>query len=231
MSIFAVDKDIKQEEERDVIGGQVFETDMYLMKIKMMYLDQSKGGAHNLNIVGTIDGQNYNETIYFTNKAGQNFYKDKQSGEKRSMPGFNQINNMCQLLAGKPFAEMAMEEKTIKVYDYEEKKELPVPRKVLTETIGMLAYPAITKITENKQVKNGLGAYVNDPKGATRDKNEITKWFDEEKRTLPEKKAGKDAKFFEEWLKSYKGKTRDKVEKVSGAIAGEETTEELFGSD
>ena len=232
MSIFDVSEDVKQEEERDVIGGMVFDTDMYETKIKMAYLDQSKGGAHCLNLVCAIGDAFYNETIYFTNRKGENFYKDKKTGDKRMMPGFNQINNMCLLLAGKKFGAMAMEEKQIKIYDFDEKKEVTKPRKVLSDLTGMIAYPALQKITENKQVKGADDKYVNCPKGTTRDRNEITKWFDSEKRTLPEKKADKDAKFFNDWLKANKGKTKDKVEKVIGApIAGEETTEDLFGED
>ena len=233
-NIFEVSADIKQDEERDVIAGQKLATGIYPMKLKLVYLDQSKGGAHNVNIVGEINGLPYNETIYLTNRAGNNFYLDKKTGDKRLMPGFSQVSNMCELLAGKKLGAMAMETKLIKVYDYTEKTEVPVERKVLTELLGMLTYPAIYNIKENKQVDNGSGKYIDDPTGAHRDKNEISKWFDSEKRTLPEKKASKDAKFYKDWEKSHTGKVRNNYKKVAGAAgmpAGGETAEDLFADE
>lgn len=234
MNIFDVADDVKQEEERDVVAGQRLGTDIYKMKIKMVYLDKSVGGAHNINIVGTVNDSPYNETIYITNKKGENFYKDKKTGDKRMMPGFQQVSNMCELLIGKPLKSMTMEDKKIKVYNYDEQKEVPVDRKVLTELCGIVAHPAIVKILENKQIKGSDDKYVNDPTGAIREKNEITKWFDEDKKTLPEKKAKKEADFFNTWLKANKGKDRNKVEKVVGSTSASgaaETTEDLFGDD
>jgi len=235
MSIFDVSSDIKQDVERDVIAGQRLATGIYPMTIKVAYLDKSKGGAHNINIVGTIEGQGYSETIYLTNKKGENFYIDKKTGDKRLMPGFSQVSNMCELLVGKKLGQMEMETKRIKVYNFEERKDVPVERKVLVELSGMLTHPAIYNIKENKQVKgvlkSGAEGYVNDPTGETRNKNEISKWFDSEKRTLPEKKAEKEAKFFKEWEKSHTGKVRDKSEKIAGATGmpkGEDTAEDLF---
>lgn len=243
MSIFDVAEDVKQEEERDVIAGKKLPTDLYKMKIKLAYLDQSKNGAHCLTIVG-VTGKapnevQYNETIYFTNRAGDNFYIDKKSGDKRMMPGFSNISNMCELLTGKKFGKMEMVDKTINVYNYDERKEMPVERKVLIELVGMIAHPAIYNIAENKQVKgvmkNGKEGYVNCPTGATVEKNEISKWFDLDKCTLPEKKADKPAKFYKDWLKSHQGKVKDKVEKMAGVTKGmpavEDTAEDLFGDD
>lgn len=235
MSIFDVSEDIKQEEERDVVAGQRLTTDIYPMKIKMVYMDKSDKGAHSVNIVGEINGAPYNEAKFITNRDGQNFFADKKTGEKRINPNFAQVTSMCELLLGKKLNQMTLEKKMVKIYNFKKRADEVVERDVMTELTGLTAHPAILKIIENKQVDDGTGKWVNDPTGATREKNEITKWFDEEKRTLPEKKAGKDAEFYNEWLKSNKGKDRNKVQKVAGAAGmpsgAEDTTEDLFGSD
>ena len=56
--------------------------------IKIAYLTQATTGTVALNLVADINGAEYKETIYITNKDKQTSYVDKNSGEKRHLVGF-----------------------------------------------------------------------------------------------------------------------------------------------
>ena len=219
MNIFEVSADVVREEERDIISGQKLDTDIYAAKLKMVYVDKSKSGAANINFMLDVNGQNYNETVYVTNKSGQNTYTCKKTGKKKLLPGFQQVNTVCKLLLNKEISAAVLEEKMINIYDYELSKEVPMKRQVLTELIGENAHVAIQKVLQNKQVKADSGDYVNDPTGETRETNEIVKWFNADKQTLPEFAEESEAKFFQKWLDANKGKVKDKVQKVATSTA------------
>ncbi len=220
-NIFQVADDVVQEDERDVISGQKLDSDIYAAKLKIVYVDKSKSGAANINFIADINGQDYNETVYVTNKEGKNTYQCKNTGKKKLLPGFQQVNNVCKLLLGKEIKDAVLEEKMVKIYDYDQGKEVPMKRQVLTELVGVDVHIAIRKILQNKQVKSDSGNYVNDPTGATRDSNEIDKFFNANKQTLPEVTKERmtqeevKAEFYQTWLDSNKGKVKDKVQKVA----------------
>lgn len=221
MSLFKNLKSEGLEESKDVLGGGGFtrETDIYNFKIKVAYAGASDKGAQFIQLV-LDDGKEYRETVYITNKKGENFYmaKDKdgkESGKKAPLPGFTLIDDICQIVASKPLCEMDTEEKVVQVYDFDAKKDLPKAVQVLTDLTGGSISLAIQKSIEDKKKKEG-NDYV--PTGETRDVNNAEKAFDtESKYTVNEARQELEAPvFWDAWLEKNKGKTKDKTDKSGG---------------
>jgi hypothetical protein len=223
MSLFGNLKTEGLSETEDRLGGfQPWETDIYSGKIKMAYAGQSAGGAQNITVILDLNNKEYRETIYITNKKGENFFLNKEDKSKKvPLPGFTIIDDMCLVATGKPLAEQGVEEKMVKVYDMEARKELPKSVNVLTELLGKEVSVSILKTLENKNEKNSSGEYV--PTADTRTVNNIDKVFDtESKMTVAEARNGVEtASFWDAWVDRNKGVTRDKRTIKDGATGGQ----------
>ena len=159
MSLFGNLKSDGLEETQDRLGGfSPFDTDIYTGKIKMAYAGQSDGGAKNVSLVVDFNGKEYRETIYITNKKGENFFLNKDDKTKKvPLPGFTIIDDICLVTTEKPLSDQAAEEKVIKLYDFEAKKELPKTVPVLVDLLGKEVSLAIVRQLEKKNAKNGAG--------------------------------------------------------------------------
>lgn len=211
MSLFGNLKSEGLEEAQDRLGGyQSYETDIYSGKVKLAYAGQSTGGARFVFLsVAFPDGKEYRETIYITNKNGENFFLNKQDNTKKvPLPGFTLFNDICLVTTGKELSEQDTEDKVVNVYDPEQKKELPKKVPVLVDMLGTDITLAILKKIESIKVKQG-NEYVATDK--TRETNSIDKVFHTEtKMTVVEIKAKKaEPVFHDAWLEKNKGKTRD----------------------
>ena len=229
MSLFGnlkVTDDMEKTEDR--IGGNygAIDTDIYTGKVKMAYAGQSAGGARNVTLImagGDFGDREYRETIYVTNKKGDNFYM--KDDRKNQLPGFTQMNHLCQIAAGKELFEMVGEDKMVNVYDPEQKKEMPKSVPVLVELLGQEVSLAIVRSTENQTEKVG-DEYKPKADGSTRDVNTIDKVFHTATRmTIHEaqakqKDASVEPEFWDKWLERNKGQTRDKTTKNAGGTAG-----------
>lgn len=199
------------EEAQDRLGGFApLDTDIYTGVIKMAYAGQSTGGARNVSLVVDFEGREYRETVYVTNRKGENFYLNPQDKSKKvSLPGFLTIEHLCIVTTGKPLNEQQAEEKVVKIYDPEARQELPTSVMMLTGLLGQTASFGIVKQLENKSDKVG-DEYI--PNAETRDTNVIDKIFHTEtKLTVPEATKGvEEAVFWDAWVDKNKGVTRDK---------------------
>jgi len=212
------------EETQDRLGGfNIRDTESYPATIKVAYAGQSQGGARNVTIVANLPDGEYSETIYITNKAGENWFLNPQDKTKKiPLPGFTTIDDLCLLTTGEPLAAQATEEKVVKIYDYEEKKELPKSVPVLVNLIGKQVNLGIIKSIVDKNAKNtSTGEY--EPTGETREENTIEKVFHHPSNlTVVEikeaEKKGQQAVsvFYEKWLEKNKGNTRNKAKGSSG---------------
>jgi hypothetical protein len=204
------------EKAEDRLGGfSALETDAYTGTVKLAYAGKSDGGALNVTVVLDLDGREYRETVYITNKKGENFFLNKQDTSKKvPLPGFTVINDLCICTTEAPLSEQPTEEKQVMVYDYDQKKELPQAAEVLIDLIGKPVTVGILQTLENKGVKQTDGSYADGPEERT--VNNIDKVFHEpSKMTVVEATAngGWDADkaaFMNGWLERNKGKTRDK---------------------
>ena len=212
MPLFGNLKSDGLEETQDRLGGySPFDTDIYTGKIKMAYADKSDGGAQNVNLVVDINGKEYRETVYVTNKKGENFFLNKDDKTKKvPLPGFTIIDDICLCTTEKPLADQDVEDKAFKLYDFEAKKELPKSVPVLVELLGKEVSLAIVRQLENKQAKDSAGVYQ--PTAETRESNVISKVFHTaSKMTMVEARQGNETgTFWDSWLERNKGQISDK---------------------
>lgn len=172
----------KAEVEDDFIGGGgVLETDIYAGEIKYAYIGKaSNSDAQNATICIKIGTKEITKSIWMTKKNGDVTYKDKKTGEEKNLPGYNQVNGLCMLLCSKEVGDMDVEEKTLNLYDYESKKEVPQAVQCFTELHGIPLQVAIQKQIVDKTKKNESTG-ENEPIGETRENNEFIKFFPEDR--------------------------------------------------
>lgn len=210
------------EEAEDRLGGfSVLNSDIYTGEIKAMYAGASDGGAQNITVIVDIDGREYRETVYVTNKKGENFWVNTKADNKRMpLPGFTLINDICLVATGAPLSDQNAEDKVFKIYDTDAKRELPKTVPMLIDCVGKTVTLAILKVLENKNAKDSSGSYV--ATADTRESNTIDKVFDtESKMTVVEAQSGAEsAVFHDAWLEKNKDQTRDKREIKDGGNGG-----------
>jgi len=175
-------------------------------------------------------------------KGNLPYYLDKE-GKKNYLPGFLQINALCEMVTGKSVNALDTEEKVIKKFDYESKSEVPTKVDMIMDLVGAVVNAGVVRQTVSKKVKTDAG-YV--ATAETRDENEIIKFFNEDGLShteLQAKTAVSDAQVMAKWAEKYAGKTLDKTEKVAGnapkagapAAAGQSAaavaTDDLFGEE
>lgn len=211
---------VKTEKERDTLGGGALSTDVYKGIVTLAYLDKSANGATSVNIhFKTDSGQEVRQTVYISNRNGEFTYKDKNTGEAKPLPGYTQMNAFFEAVTGKGIGQQVMEEKTIKLYDFEEKKEMPKQRTIFMDAINQPLAIGIVHVQEEKATKES--GYKNGT-GEFRDINEFDKFFDPTSGlTNVEKQAGETTPaFLKAWKDKKGGKTVIRKAKVSGTGSG-----------
>lgn len=200
-----------EEKARDFVGFQPIETDLYLPVIKLAYVSRADSGVMSIVFDFDIGGKTFKSEQYISNKEGKNYFmtKPKQGDPKRApLPGFTVVDDICNFATGKGLKSQPTEEKTIKLYNFEQKKDLPTPVQVLTDLIGKKVGIAVWKTQEYKKVKQD-GAYVNTSEEVSR--NEIEKAVHPDTAaTMEETAEKKDVKWASGWVARNKGKTKDK---------------------
>lgn len=211
MSLFGNLKSEGLEESQDRIGGfQPLETDIYTGVIKAMYAGKSAGGATSVSIILDTNGKEYRETFYVTNKKGENFFLNKDDKTKKvPLPGFTLVDDICMVTSGKPLSEQNTEEKVIKLYDFDARKELPKGVQMLVDCIGLEVSLGILKELHNKNEKSG-DEYV--ATAEVIERNATDKVFHTETHmTVAEARSGAEkAQFWESWTERNKGNVRDR---------------------
>lgn len=198
------------EKTEDYVGGfsSLLESDIYVMKIKTAYATTSKGGAMGVTFVGDINGNEYSETLYITNKNKEPYYIDAQR-KKRFIPGYNVVNNICLVAAGKGITSLETEDKVLNVYSFEEKKRVPTSVPVLVDLSGKEVALGIVKEISNKAVADGNGNYI--PTAETRENNiTVAVFYPDTHKSVNEQAEGKEATFWDKWLEKNQGKTVDR---------------------
>lgn len=218
MGIFSGLKSEGLEETRDSLGGfSALESNAYTGEIKLAYAVKSPGGAQGVFVEFDFNGTKFSTIEWVTNKKGENWFLNKNDQTKKvPLPGFTIIDDLCIVTTEKPLEEQATEEKVVKVYDWDQKKEIPQNMPVLVDLIGKKVTLGIIKQIEDAQKKNQTtGEYENT--GKTREVNVIDKVFHYPTNlTVPEvrnaTKAGvaPEASFHPAWVERNAGKTKDR---------------------
>ena len=216
MGIFDKLQTANLEEQKDSLGGSgLFDTDIYAAKVKVAYVGYAKSGAMNINLVLDIDGREYRETIYITNRNGDNFWT--RDGKKYPLPGFTTINDLCVLTNEKQLSEMDTESRVFKIWDFEQKAEVNKEVPCIVDLLGKEVNVGIVRKVENKTALGSSGKY--EPTNEKRELNEINKFYYHDRDnmlTVFEAMHQKDAEFAKKWLEKNKGKVQDKFKEVAG---------------
>ena len=207
--------------EVDVVGGRLHESGLYPCTIKLAYMGESSGGAVSLTL--KLEGdqkQDITKTIYLTSgkaKGQKNTYINK-AGEEQYLPGFSMGQALATLTLGKSISELAKAttEKTIDVYNFEAKSDIPTKVPMIMELINQRILVGLIKRTVTKQAKNDAGIYVDTED--TRDENEIDKFFHIDSRMTTSEVLAKAevAKYVDTWDNNNTGITQDRTRKVAG---------------
>lgn len=223
------------EEQEDRLGGGSYTvpSKIYTAKIKLAYITpstRSQSKAVNLVLDLSMDPNNpastfeYREQIWIFNGKGQPTYE--KDGKKFVLPGYELMNDMSLMASGLPLDEQTVEDKTIKVYDYDAKGDVEKVLPVITSLLGKQVDVAIMEIRKNKQAKNGAGDYVDT--NEERVLNEVKKFFHtptkqtfvEVKKTKAGATVDREDMFYTQWDERYSGKLQDTFKEVAGAAGG-----------
>lgn len=203
-------------------GGGVLDSGVYEGTIKAAYAGKSQSSdAQSITVMIDINGREFRETYWVTNKNGENFYLDKNDKKKKvPLPGFTAADDLCLLATGHPLAEQEVEEKVLNLYDFTERKEVPQNVPVLTGLTGKSIRVGIIRQVVDKTQKNDAGVYV--PTGETREENIADKFFHaESKRTVTEfRQKIEEPIFHDKWAEKNTGTVRDRSTKGAGAQGG-----------
>ena len=207
------------EKTGDVLGGGgPVESGIYTGTVKLAYAGKSNS-SNAQSIVVHIDTGNreIRESLWVTNRNGENFYADKKDpNKKRPLPGYTTADDLCLVTTGHPLSEQDLEEKVVNLFDFEARAERPQNVPVLVDVIGKEVTVAVLKQTVDKNVQDSSGKYV--PSGETRDENVIDKVFHaESQRTVTEIREGlEEGKFLEAWKAKNEGQTRNRAKGADG---------------
>lgn len=197
---------------KDTVGGGYAPkpSGVYDGVIKVAYLSKSTGGATAVNLIVAIGDSEYRETVYITNKQGQNFYLDKNDGAKNYLPGFNTINDIALLTAQRELSQLDTERKVVKLWNAEQAKEVPTEVECITAMHGKPIKLGILEEITFKNVKQG-NEYV--PSNELRTSNVISKVFHPtNSKTVNECRAkAETADFINKWKAKWDGKPNDKT--------------------
>jgi len=251
MNIFANKTAVENDIETDYIpsGFAVLETDTYPGEIKAVYIsDAQNSKAQAVNFIIKLDnGTEFKQKIWVSNKAGELTYKDKTTGKPKNLPGYMQVDAIAMLLVGKIMSKLDTDDRTLNLYDFTAKKEMPKMVPCFVELHNVRGNFDIQKQQVAVTKKNDAGVYV--PNGEVKDINELIKAYPEDKFcTITEvtefiKSLGgtlnsildqgqmakavanmpaEKCRYHPQWLELNKGKTRIIDKPTAGAGAGGE---------
>lgn len=136
----------------DNTGRARLQQGLHEMTVEYAYVVQAASGATGVALKLTSEAGTHNETVYVTSgtaKGGKHYYTDAK-GVQRYLPGFTLINDMCRLTLDKELAELETEEKTLMLYNYDAKKEMPQNVQVFMDLVGQTALVGIKATEEDK---------------------------------------------------------------------------------
>lgn len=204
------DDDVK--ETKDTVGGgfSVRASGLYDATIKMAYLGKTTNNGTSLNCIFDIDGSEYRENLFLADVTGKTYYTDKDGG-KHYRQGFLNADALALLTTGKPLSDCATERKVVKLYNFEQKKDVPTEVECLVGLLGQSVKLGVLQELSFKSVKQPDGSYKETSE--TKETNVIDKVFHAASgKTVNEFRAKvPEAEFSVKWAEKWTGKVKDKT--------------------
>jgi hypothetical protein len=201
-------------------GNFLWESGAYDANIKLAYLNQTAGGAYFLNVELEKSGEKFGRIkdkwcIKSGNEKGNKIFYIGKDGKKQPLPGYQTAKSLCITVTGEDLeANMAkLEKKVIKVWDFNQGKEVPSEHPVIPGLINKKVKVAVHQVIEDKKAKNSEGNWVSS--GATKTTNQC-KFFanPDNGKTAEEISANKDAGALDRWATKNTGLVVDKSTKT-----------------
>ena len=190
---------------------------VYPGTIKNAFIGKSSGGATSVSLEVKLDsGKTIFETIYVTNREGNNTYE--KDGVIGYLPGFLTVNQIALFATGKDLYELEsdLEERIVKQYDFTAGRQVDKPAMVIVPLLEQSILVAIKEVRENK-TKAGDGnkriTLAEERVFNTIDKVFHTSTF----HTQAELEQNKEAAYLESWKKDNDGKLDDRYKSVESA--------------
>lgn len=233
MGLFdGIDNNAQVAPEKDVVRGAKkapLASNIYNLVIKYVYGIKSKKGALGLVFVATTpDGREIKQTEYITtgaDKGCKTYYeKDKKDGsgnvigkERFSLPGFALMDSLAHVVLGKGITQCVNEKRTIAIYNFDSKQDVPTEVEMLVEFTGKGVCGAILHQIQDKTSQNAAtGDY--EPTGQTYATNVIDKFFDPiNRKTAVEIANNIPGDFAKQWLDKWENQIDDQSTEVKGA--------------
>ena len=190
---------------------------VYQGTVKNAFIGKSAGGATSVSLEVKLDsGKTIFETIYVTNREGNNTYE--KDGVIGYLPGFLTVNQIVLFATGKDLFELEseLEERIVKQYDSKAGKQVDKPAMVIVPLLEQPILVAIKEVRENK-TKAGDG---NKRITLAEDRvyNMIDKVFHPSTfHTQAELEQDKEATYIDTWKKDNEGKLDDRYKSVESA--------------
>lgn len=231
MSLFGKGYAAEAEKPQD-FQKRTLDTGIYEGVVRMAFAGQSSGGAASITLELALDnGKTYKETMYVSNKKGENTYVDKND-KVQYLPGFLTANQLALFATGKDLFELEpdIETRTIKLYDFNAQKELPTDVPCLVPLLDQRVLVVIEEYEDEKKSKQG-NEYI--PTGEIQLKNQIIKVLQPGTRlTAVEVDEGKTEPAYANDRESKAGvvrKLKGKTESANTQVASKPTPSGLFG--
>lgn len=217
MNKLALPTGVAKEEERDSLGGGTLPAGVYKGTVDMVYLDKAASGAICVVMAIATEGRVVRQTTYISNKAGEFTYG--QGKEKKPLPGYTQMDNFFIRATGKGIGEQETEEKTIKVFDFTQRKDVNAQKDVFT---GVLNLPIAVGLLDVKEEKSTKESGYKQGTGEFRAFNEFVKWFDPDTGLTTKENADgvSEPTFLKKWKEQYEGKVTTRLAKITGTTKG-----------
>lgn len=210
-------------------GSFAWESGVFDAIVKMVYLNQSESEAVSFNVIlENSDGKELKESFWIkSGKAKGNKTYYTKDNKDYPLPGYSVANSMCIAITGNSLVKCmaTAEKKTVQIYSFEHKKEIPTERPVLMGLLNKSLKVAVHQITENKTKKNVTSGQY-EATGQIRTINECKFFGNAEGKTAEEIISNEPATFFDKWAAKNTGTIIDKTTKdnISAAdIMGEAT--------
>lgn len=163
-------------------SGGVLPTDIYEATIKAAYNQKSANSkAMSIVVILVVGNKEIRSQVWASNKNGGVTYKDDKTGKDKNIPGYNQMNTLALLLTGKALGDLDVEEKTLNIYDFDAKKEVPQAVDCYVELHGEKVQVALQKqIVDKTKAIAGTNPVEYEAVGV-REVNEVVKYFPADK--------------------------------------------------
>lgn len=234
---FKEDDDVIEEEVSESSGYSPLPSGIYRATVEAAYRTLTRNGGQAVNLIFKTDnGDEVKSVLYVTTRAdkgGTTHYIDPKTGKKKILGDFKKFKDFTRLLLGKLPRELDSQKMHVKIYDYDQRKEVPEEVDGMPEFIGKSCVLAIARVVDNKRVQDDDGTYV--PTADKRIYNEVQHYYDAEGFTLVERMAeNEEPVSIYRWRDKYEGQDYEKYKPVAGntsaapAAAPKPATKPLF---